>query len=55
MTALVTTDNKDQDLRLPDYVLKISHVFIHICLSIPLWQVDGMASERRQSGEVKRR
>ena len=36
MTALVTTDNKDQDLRLPDYALKISRVFIHICLFIPL-------------------
>ena len=32
----VTTDNKDQDSRLPDYVLKISRVFIHICLFIPL-------------------
>ena len=36
MTALVTTDNKDQDSRLPDYALKISRVFIHICLFIPL-------------------
>ena len=36
VTALVTTDNKDQDSRLPDYALKISRVFIHICLFIPL-------------------
>ena len=34
--TFANSDNKDQNSRLPDYVLKISPVFIHICLFIPL-------------------
>ena len=56
VTALVTTDNKDQDSRLPDYVLKISRVFIHICLFIPLiiilrLKLDTFNSEERGTAE----
>ena len=56
VTALVTTDNKDQDSRLPDYALKISRVFIHICLFIPLiiilrLKLDTFNSEERGTAE----
>ena len=50
------TDNKDQDSRLPDYALKISRVFIHICLFIPLiiilrLKLDTFNSEERGTAE----
>ena len=52
----MTTDNKDQDSRLPDYALKISRVFIHICLFIPLiiilrLKLDTFNSEERGTAE----
>ena len=52
----MTTDNKDQDSMLPDYVLKISRVFIHICLFIPLiiilrLKLDTFNSEERGTAE----
>ena len=58
MTSDSLSDNrqKDQDSRLPDYALKISRVFIHICLFIPLiiilrLKLDTFNSEERGTAE----